>query len=135
MEGNFLSLPNSEAFPVGVKDNSSVSTIPSKLKDAQLMLQGKISLWSANSALAPDWPSSLLKAKFSTDETATTPEQAYEKYSVNNVEWEFASTTAYDLVFGKYEALLDNDKKVFEAWLKDEPKALLYMGIFLRTRQ
>jgi hypothetical protein len=51
------------------------------------------------------------------------PEQAYEKYSENNVEWEFASTTAYDLVLREYEALLDNDKKVFEAWLKDEPKA------------
>ena len=31
MEDNFLRLPNSEAFPVGVKDNSSVNTIPSKL--------------------------------------------------------------------------------------------------------
>ena len=31
MEDNFLCLPNSEAFPVGVKDNSSVNTIPSKL--------------------------------------------------------------------------------------------------------
>lgn len=39
------------------------------------------------------------------------------------MEWEFASTTAYDLVLREYEALLDNDKKVFEALLKDEPKA------------
>ena len=31
MEGNFLCLPNSVAFPVGVKENLSVNTIPSKL--------------------------------------------------------------------------------------------------------
>lgn len=31
MEDNFLCLPNFEAFLVDVKDNSSVSTIPSKL--------------------------------------------------------------------------------------------------------
>ena len=84
--------------------------------------------------MGPDWPSSLLKAKYDTDETATTPEQAFEKYSENNVEWEFASTTAYDLVLREYEALLDNDKKIFEAWLKDEPKAAALHGHFFENK-
>eukprot|EP01033_Poteriospumella_lacustris_P018018 gene18018-12918_t len=102
-----------------------------QLRDARLLLRGKISLWSANTALAP---SSLLKAKFSTDETATTPEQAYEKYTEKNVEWEFASTTAYDLVLREYEAMSDSDKKIFEAWLKDEPKAAALHGHFFENK-
>jgi hypothetical protein len=33
-------------------------------------------------------------------------------------------------VLREYEALLDNDKKIFEAWLKDEPKAAALHGHF-----
>ncbi len=84
--------------------------------------------------MGPDWPSTLLTAKYDTDETATTPEQAYEKYSEINVEWEFVSTTAFDLVLRKYDALFDNDKKVFEAWLKDEPAAAALYGHFFENK-
>ncbi len=80
------------------------------------MLRGNLSLRSEKTALDPDWPSSLLKAKFSTDETTTTPEQAYEK---GMFEWDFASPVACDLVLREYKKLLDKDKKVFETWLKD----------------
>jgi hypothetical protein len=105
-----------------------------QLKDAQLLLQGKLSLWSASTALAPDWPSSLLMAKYNTDETATTPEQAYDKYEEKNVEWEFACPAACELVLREYEELVDNDKKVFEAWLKVEPKAAALHGHFFENK-
>jgi hypothetical protein len=105
-----------------------------QLKDAKLMLHGKLSMLFERTAVGPDWPSSLLKAKYDTDETATTPEQAYAKYIEKNVEWEFASNTASDLVLSEYEALLDNDKKVFEAWLKDEPKAAALHGHFFENK-
>ncbi len=105
-----------------------------QLKDAQVLLQGKLSLSSANTAVGSDWPSSLLKAKFTTDEIATTPEQAYEKYKEKNVVWEFTSPAACDLVSREYEALLDNDKKAFEAWMKDEPKAAALHGHFFENK-
>lgn len=130
VESRFEQHGGSPRFVVSLVVHSSAV----QQKDAKLMLQGKLSLWSEGTAVSTDWPSSLLKAKYDTDETATTPEQAYEKYSENNVEWEFASTTAYDLVLKEYEALLDNDKKVFEAWLKGEPKAAALHGHFFENK-
>jgi len=105
-----------------------------QVKDAKLLLQGTLSLSSARSALGPDWPSSLLKAKFNTDEIATTPDLAYEKYTEKNVEWDFASPAACNLVFKLYEELKVNEKKAFEAWLKDEPKAGGLYGHFFENK-
>lgn len=42
--------------------------------------------------------------------------------------WDFASATALELVLSEYEKMLDNKKKAFEAWLKDEPKAAALHG-------
>jgi hypothetical protein len=124
IESRFEQYGGSPRFVVSLDTNSS----DVQLKDAKLVLQGKLSLWSDGTAGGPDWPSSLLKAKYNTNETATTPEQAYEKYNEKNVNWEFASPTACDLVLRGYEKLVDNDKKVFETWLKDEPKAAALHG-------
>ena len=130
VESRFEQYGGSPRLVVSLDVNSSAV----QLKDAKLMLQGKLSLWSDSTALGSDWPCSLLKAKYDTDKTATTPEQAFEKYSESNVEWEFASTTAYELVSREYEALSDNDKKVFEAWLMDEPKAASLHGHFFENK-
>jgi hypothetical protein len=70
----------------------------------------------------------------SADETATTPEQAYEKYKEKNVEWDFASPATCDLVLREYKKLLDNDTKVFEVWLKDESKAATLHGHFFENK-
>jgi hypothetical protein len=97
----------SPRFVVSVDINSSAV----QQTDARLMLQGKLSFRFEGAAVGPDWLSSLLKAKYYTDETDTTPERAYEKYSENNVEWDFASPTACDLVLREYKVLVDNDKR------------------------
>jgi hypothetical protein len=105
-----------------------------QMKDARLLLQSRLSLSSANVAFTSDWPCSLLKAVYNTDEIATTPEQAYEKYKEKNVQWDFSSTAAYDLVFRVYEARMDYDKMVFETWLRNEPKAAHLYGHFFENK-
>lgn len=53
-------------------------------RDASLLLKG--GLWSDLSAMmSGDWPSSLLKARYGVEETAVTPEEAYNKYLEKNV--------------------------------------------------
>jgi hypothetical protein len=50
------------------------------------------------------------------------------------VEWDFASPAACNLVLREYKKLLDNGKKVSEAWLKDEPKAAALHGHFFENK-
>ena len=49
------------------------------------------------------------------------------------MEWDFASPVACDLVLREYKKLLDKDKTVFEAWLKDESNVAALHGHFFEN--
>ena len=63
--------------------------------DARRLLKG-VHLWSdlSATAMSAEWPSSLLKARYGTEETAVTPEEAVNKCLEKNVTWECSNTRA-----------------------------------------
>jgi hypothetical protein len=93
-----------------------------KAEDAIILLYG-VRLWFTTSAMDTNWPSSLLQAKYSTDEVARTPSAAFEKYIENNVIWDYSCGRAKALVYEGYQRINTEDKERFENWLKAEPKA------------
>jgi hypothetical protein len=93
-----------------------------KAEDARILLRG-VRLWFAISAMDTNWPSSLLQAKYSTDEVARTPREAFDKYIEHNVIWDYSCERAKALVYEEYKRMGKQEKEAFENWLKAEPKA------------
>jgi hypothetical protein len=93
-----------------------------KAEDARILLRG-VRLWFAISAMDTNWPSSLLQAKYSTDEVTRTPREAFDKYIENNVVWDYSCERAKALVYEEYKRIDKQEKEAFENWLKAEPKA------------
>jgi hypothetical protein len=96
-------------------------------RDARLLLKG-VHLWSDLVAMSAYWPSSLLKARYSTEQTATTPEEAFNKYLEKNVTWDYSNTRAMQLVHTKYDEAGEADKRAFQSWLEGESKASALRG-------
>eukprot|EP00974_Lingulodinium_polyedra_P071435 6911255-Lingulodinium_polyedra.AAC.1 len=78
--------------------------------------------------MSADWPSSLLKARYCTDETAVTPEEAFSKYLEKNVIWEYSNTRAMELVHAKYDQADEATRRTFQSWLESESKAAALYG-------
>eukprot|EP00981_Chlorochromonas_danica_P015456 scaffold12238_cov221-Ochromonas_danica.AAC.1 len=78
--------------------------------------------------MSADWPSSLLKARYSTEETAVSPEKAFNKYLEKNVIWEYSNTRAMELVHAKYDQADEAARRTFQSWLESESKAAALYG-------
>ncbi len=102
-------------------------------RDASLLLKG-VHLWSDLTAMSADWPSSLLKARYDTEETAVTPEEAFEKCVENNVIWEYSSTRVMELVHAKYDNADEAVRRTFQSWLKSESKASALYGYWFEYK-
>jgi hypothetical protein len=102
-------------------------------KDASRLLKG-VHLWSDLSAMGADWPSSLLKARYSTDETAVTPEEAFSKYLEKNVIWEYSNTKAMEQVHAKYDQADEATRRTFQSWLESESKASALHGYWFEYK-
>ena len=105
--------------------------------DARLLLRGRVHLWSdmsAFSAIQPDWPSSLLKARYSTEVAAVTPEEAFNKYLETNVIWEYSNTRAKELVHAKFDQADEATRRTFQSWLENEPKASALRGCWFEYK-
>jgi hypothetical protein len=105
----------------------------SKVSDASIILKG-VKLWSDFSAMNEDWPSSLLKAKYATNEIAKTSVDAYEKYLELNVLWDYSCDRAKDMVHSKYDQVESIIQLGFEKWLKGEKKAAALYGYFFEYK-
>lgn len=117
-----------------VASDSSISE-SNQEKDTRLLLRG-VHLWSDLSAMSADWPSSLLKARYGTNEAATTPEEAFNKYLEMNVVWEYSSSRAMALVHSRYDKVDEVTRRTFQSWLEFESKAIALYGYWFdyRTR-
>jgi len=102
-------------------------------RDAILLLKG-VHLWSDLNAMSADWPSSLLKARYCTEETALTPEDAFHKYLEKNVIWEYANTRAMELVHAKYDQADEATRRTFQSWLESESKASALYGYWFEYK-
>lgn len=102
-------------------------------RDAGRLLKG-VNLWSEPTPMSADWPSSLLKARYRTESTAITPEDAYNKYLEMNVIWEYTSTRAMELVHAKYDQADEAARRTFETWLKSESKAAALHGFWFEHK-
>lgn len=102
-------------------------------RDASLLLKG-VNLWSDLSAMSADWPSSLLKARYSTEETAVSPEKAFNKYLEKNVIWEYSNTRAMELVHAKYDLADEATRRTFQSWLESESKAAALYGYWFEYK-
>lgn len=114
-----------------VSNNSRISE--TQVKDASILLKG-VHLWSDLSAMSVEWPSSLLKAKYTTDSTAVTPEEAFSKYSEANVIWEYSNARAMDLVHTKYDESDGAARRTFQSWLASESKASSLYGYWFEYK-
>jgi hypothetical protein len=94
-----------------------------KAEDARILLRG-VRLWFAISAMDTNWPSSLLQAKYSSDEMACTPSAAVEKYIENNAAWDYSCDRAKAIVYEEYQRIDKREKEAFENWLKAERVSL-----------
>lgn len=108
-----------------VANEASVSE--TQEKDESRLLKG-VHLWSDLSAMSVDWPSSLLKARYSTEQTAATPEEAFNKYLEKNTTWDYSNTRAMELVHTKYDEAGEAEKRSFQSWLEGESRASALRG-------
>eukprot|EP00975_Prorocentrum_lima_P027785 5842752-Prorocentrum_lima.AAC.1 len=84
--------------------------------------------------MSADWPSSLLKARYSTEETAVSPEKAFNKYLEKNVIWEYSNTRAMELVHAKYDQADEATRRTFQSWLESESKAAALYGYWFEYK-
>jgi hypothetical protein len=119
-------------FPRAVVANDG-NISETQQKDASRLLKG-VHLWSDLSAMSADWPSSLLKARYSTNETAVTPEEAFSKYLEENVIWEYSNAKAMELVHAKYDEADEATRRSFQSWLKSESKASVLHGYWFEYK-
>jgi hypothetical protein len=87
--------------------------------DARALLGSVIFLWLGNM----DWSSCMLKARYSTEAIARTPEEAYSKYLKLNVVWDYSNTNAMKLVHAELDKASEANKLKFQSWLEYESKA------------
>mmetsp|Transcript_10110 Transcript_10110/g.13877 ORF Transcript_10110/g.13877 Transcript_10110/m.13877 type:complete len:528 (+) Transcript_10110:111-1694(+) len=102
-------------------------------REASLLLTG-IELWSDLIVWNADWPCSLLKARYSTEETAVTPEEAFNKYLEKNVIWEYSNSRAMELVHAKYDRADEATRRKFQSWLESESKASALHGNWFKYK-
>lgn len=83
---------------------------------------------SGLSAMSTQWPSSLLKAQYSTDEVSVTPEEAFNKYLETYVTWEYSTSRAKELVHARYDKADETTRRAFKSWLQSDSRAHALYG-------
>eukprot|EP01031_Cornospumella_fuschlensis_P029571 gene29571-35696_t len=121
-------------YPRAVVANET-SISESQEKDATLMLKG-VHLWSDRSAMSADWPSSLLKARYSSEVVAATLEEAFNKYLEKNswLESESKASAPYGYWFehktrSLFDGVTNEDVEIKALKENEEVKEIQYAAI------
>jgi hypothetical protein len=113
-------------FPLDVVTNVEIVSVVQE-SDTRRLLMG-VNLSSELFAMSVERLSSLFKARYSTEEIAKTPEEAYNKYVETNVIWEYSSPRAMELVHAKYDQAESESKaSAFHGhWFEHKTRSLFH---------